>query len=149
MLGSREVSVNEIWPRVPWAPSHSYHVMPPRITRNSYRPRASDRTMVDFESPFASRSRKLDGGPLTHLRRLIRMGTRQTSPGKPNYPGLDLEKTSRLRSRQKFFLDIPFNRTHRVARRAFHRSMSDNPTTQENRARCVPPKRRASGSNGW
>src|SRR5205823_7279037 len=52
MLGSREVSVNEIWPRVPWAPSHSYHVMPPRITRNSYRPRASDRTMVDFESPF-------------------------------------------------------------------------------------------------
>src|SRR5437762_4721573 len=61
MLGSREVSVNEIWPRVPWAPSHSYHVMPPRITRNSYRPRASDRTMVDLESPFASRSRKLDG----------------------------------------------------------------------------------------
>jgi hypothetical protein len=40
------------------------------------------------------------------------MGTRQTSPGKPNYRGLDLEKTSRLRSRQKFFLDIPFNRTH-------------------------------------
>src|SRR5881227_3470321 len=60
MLGSREVSVNEIWPRVPWAPSHSYHVMPPRITRNSYSPRASDRTMVDLESPFASRSRKLD-----------------------------------------------------------------------------------------
>jgi hypothetical protein len=31
---------------------------PPRITRNSYRPRASDRTMVDFESPFAGCSRK-------------------------------------------------------------------------------------------
>src|SRR5437867_9905313 len=61
MLGSREVSVNEIWPRVPWAPSHSYHVMPPRITRNSHRPRDSDRTMVDFESPFACRSRQLDG----------------------------------------------------------------------------------------
>jgi hypothetical protein len=26
--------------------------------------------------------------------------------------GLDLEKTSRLRSRQNFFLDIPFDRTH-------------------------------------
>src|SRR5215831_8700254 len=35
--------------------------MPPRITRNSYRPRASDRTMVDLESPFACCSRKLDG----------------------------------------------------------------------------------------
>src|SRR5437867_10761544 len=61
MLGSREVLVNEIWPCVPWAPSHPFHVMPPRITRNSHRPRASDRTMVDFESPFAYRSRKLDG----------------------------------------------------------------------------------------
>src|SRR5207247_597751 len=48
-------------PCVPWAPSHPFHVMPPRITRNSHRPRASDRTMVDFESPFACRSRKLDG----------------------------------------------------------------------------------------
>jgi hypothetical protein len=40
------------------------------------------------------------------------MGTSQTSPGKPNYRGLDLEKTFRLRSRQNFFLDIPFDRTH-------------------------------------
>ncbi len=46
---------------MPWAPSHPFHAMPPRITRNSYRPRASDRTMVDLESPFACRSRKLDG----------------------------------------------------------------------------------------
>jgi hypothetical protein len=37
--------------------------------------------------------------------------TSQTSPGKPNHRGLDLEKTSRLRSRQNFFLDIPFDRT--------------------------------------
>src|SRR5215467_15786575 len=84
--------------------------MPPRITRNSYRPRASYRTMVDFESPFASRSRKHDG-PLTHQRTLIRMET-STSLAKPNSNGLDLEKTSCLRSRQKFFLDIPFDRTH-------------------------------------
>jgi hypothetical protein len=40
------------------------------------------------------------------------MGTSHTSPAKPNYRGLDLEKTSRLRSRQNFFLDIPFDRTH-------------------------------------
>jgi hypothetical protein len=38
------------------------------------------------------------------------MGTSQTSSGKPNCRGLDLEKTSRLRSRQNFFLDIPFYR---------------------------------------
>ena len=40
------------------------------------------------------------------------MGTSQTSPGKPNSSGLDLEETSPLRSRQNFFLDIPFDRTH-------------------------------------
>ena len=39
------------------------------------------------------------------------MGTSQTSPAKLNYRGLDLEKTSHLRSRQNFFLDIPFDRT--------------------------------------
>ena len=43
------------------------------------------------------------------------MGTSHTSPAKPNSSGLDLEKTSRLRSRQSFFLDIPFDRTHSVA----------------------------------
>jgi len=40
------------------------------------------------------------------------MATGHTSPGKPNHRGLDLEKTSPLRSKQKFFLDIPFDRTH-------------------------------------
>ncbi len=35
-----------------WAPSHTFHAMPPRITRNSHRPRASDRTMVDLEHQF-------------------------------------------------------------------------------------------------
>jgi hypothetical protein len=32
------------------APSHRSHAMPPRRTRNSHRPRASDRTMVATES---------------------------------------------------------------------------------------------------
>ena len=38
------------------APSHPLHVMPSRITRNSHRPRASDRTMVASEatSPLAA-----------------------------------------------------------------------------------------------
>jgi hypothetical protein len=44
------------------------------------------------------------------------MGTSQTSSEKPNDRGLDLEKTSRLRSKQKFFLDIPFDRTHRPSK---------------------------------
>jgi len=34
------------------------------------------------------------------------MGTRRTALAKPNSSGLDLEKTSRLRSRQNFFLDF-------------------------------------------
>jgi hypothetical protein len=36
---------------VPCAPSHPLHVMPSRITRNSHRPRASDRTMVASKAP--------------------------------------------------------------------------------------------------
>src|SRR5262249_10162712 len=111
MLGSREVSVNEIGPVCLWAPSHPFHVMPPRITRNSCRPRASDRTMVDLESPFASRSRKLDSAA-NSPEEPMGMGTSQTSSERPNHRGLDLETTSPLRSRQKFFLDIPFDRTH-------------------------------------
>jgi len=35
--------------------------MPPRITRNSHRPRASDRTMVARKHHLACRSRRLDG----------------------------------------------------------------------------------------
>jgi hypothetical protein len=55
------------------APSHPLHVMPPRITRNSHRPRASDRTMVASEAiPLACRSLKLDrivtrAGKLTRI----------------------------------------------------------------------------------
>ena len=33
--------------------SHTLHAMPPRITRNSHRPRASDRTMVDAAAPVS------------------------------------------------------------------------------------------------
>jgi len=43
------------------APSHPLHAMPPWITRNSDRPRASDRTMVDTQIPvFACQVSRLD-----------------------------------------------------------------------------------------
>jgi hypothetical protein len=66
--------------------------------------------MVDLESPSLV-ALALDGA--THSpEELSGMGTSQTSPEKLSYRGLDLEKTSPLQSRQKFFLDIPFDRTH-------------------------------------
>ena len=58
---------------------------------------------VDLESPFAGRSRRLDG-PLTHQRTLMGMGTSHISSEKPHDRGLDLEKTSRLRRGRTFFL---------------------------------------------
>jgi|SRR5580698_1167518 hypothetical protein len=96
------------------APSHPLHVMPPRITRNSDRPRASDRTMVDTPRP----------GPLAQFEDPIGVATTQEGQTHPS-------KTSRTRagaltvqwagSRERislsgrgrtFFLDIPFYRTH-------------------------------------
>src|SRR5690242_1944990 len=52
MLGSRGVSVNEIGP-VCLSTESLISRYTPSDTRNSYRPRASDRTMVDTESPTA------------------------------------------------------------------------------------------------
>jgi hypothetical protein len=72
----------------------------------------SDRTMVALELSISLAALANSTAPLTHQRTLTRMGTSQTSPGKQNYGGLDLEKTSRFRLWAKFFLDIPFNRTH-------------------------------------
>ena len=112
MLGSRGVSVNEIGPAC-FAPSHPLHVMPSRITRNSHRPRASDRTMVASEATnLACRSLKLDS-IVTRAEKLTRMDN------KPNlsrdvrlqWAG-SRERNLALRSRQNFFLDIPFYRTH-------------------------------------
>ena len=64
------------------APSHPLHVMPPRITRNSHRPRASDRTMVASEATsLACRSFELDG-IVTSAEELMNMAIGQTSPEK-------------------------------------------------------------------
>src|SRR5882724_4076952 len=55
------------------APSHPLHVMPSRITRNSHRPQASDRTMVASEATTSLAAlSKLDGS-LTIGRELTRM----------------------------------------------------------------------------
>jgi hypothetical protein len=96
------------------APSHPLHAMPSRITRNSHRPRASDRTMVATENTSpACRVSQTRWHRHHQQRKLTRMDNKsQTSSGKPNQSGLDLEKTISLRSRRKFFLDIPFYRTH-------------------------------------
>ena len=97
------------------APSHKFHAMPPRITRNSHRPRASDRTMITTQTsaslahPFKldwrsrRRQRKPTGPPTTRTNLSIE---RIDS-------GLDLETKVLLdlRSRKNFFLDIPFYRT--------------------------------------
>ena len=47
------------------ARSHPLHVMPSRITRNSHRPRASDRTMVASEatSSLAALSNSMASSP--------------------------------------------------------------------------------------
>jgi len=92
------------------APSHPLHAMPPRITRNSDRPRASDRTMVDIVLLAASCTLELDHQQ--QQRNLTRMG-QQAKPLQGNeteWAG-SRERTSILPSRRSFFLDIPFYRT--------------------------------------
>jgi hypothetical protein len=67
------------------APSHSYHAMPPRITRNSHRPRASDRTMVNAESPVSLAALTNSTASPRHRGNLREWTTSQTSPGKQTY----------------------------------------------------------------
>ena len=52
------------------APSHPLHAMPPRRTRNSDRPRASDRTMVDIVLLAASCTLELDHQQQRNLTRM-------------------------------------------------------------------------------
>jgi hypothetical protein len=100
------------------APSHRYHAMPPRRTRNSDRPRASDRTMV------ATKSNRL---PSFKNRRTLSprenetKGTEEQARAKPlersrgisANSGLDIETKnfSATGRRRSFFVDIPSYRT--------------------------------------
>ena len=65
MLGSRGVSVKTVRPCVPRHRVTHLHPMPSRITRNSHRPRASDRTMVASEatSSLAALSNSMASSP--------------------------------------------------------------------------------------
>src|SRR6202043_4259518 len=92
------------------APSHPLHAMPPRITRNSDRPRASYRTMVDIVLLAASCTLELYH---QQQRNLTRMNNRPNLFRGNETSGLDLEKQSRSSGQGgAFFLDIPFYRTH-------------------------------------
>ena len=85
------------------APSHPLHAMPPRITRNSHRPRASDRTMVAMSTSLAYRAFELDGIATVCRGNSRAWAIGQASPGKWNFSGLDLRNKSRLRSRGELF----------------------------------------------
>ena len=79
MLGSRGVSVKTVRPCVPRHRVTHLHPMPSRITRNSHRPRASDRTMVASEatSSLAALSNSMASSPSAE--KLTRMDN------KPNF----------------------------------------------------------------
>ena len=113
------------------APSHRSHAMPPRRTRNSDRPRASDRTMVATESnrlpsfksrrtlsPLENEPRKQKSNPEKNL-----SSDREPSANS----GLDIEtkKFSATGRGRSFFVDIPFYRTTYIRLRQI-------------RDRCVP-----------
>jgi hypothetical protein len=94
--------------------------MPPRITRNSDRPRASNRTMVDTQipGPLAKSKTRSASSPLEDESHDMANKHRRTlsskSGGTLTGSGLDLETKifSASGRRGNFFLDIPFYRTH-------------------------------------
>jgi hypothetical protein len=100
------------------APSHRYHAMPPRRTRNSDRPRASDRTMVATKS---NRLPSFKNQWTLSPRENETKGTEEQARAKPlersrgisRNSGLDIETKnfSATGRRRSFFVDIPFDRT--------------------------------------
>jgi hypothetical protein len=89
------------------APSHPLHAMPPRITRNSDRPRASDRTMVNIRPACRVFHARCFAYQLR--RKLTRWTTSRTSSGITKHSGLDREKQSPSSGRGgAFFLTFLF-----------------------------------------
>src|SRR5258707_3916988 len=96
--------------------------MPPRITRNSDRPRASNRTMVDTQmpGPLAKSKTRLASSPLedeSHGNgKQAPTNLSSESRGTLTGSGLDLETKIFSASGRggNFFLDIPFYRTQRT-----------------------------------
>jgi len=108
MLGSRGVSVKAFRPCVPRHRVTHFHPMPSRITRNSHRPRASDRTMVASEAT-SSLATLLNSTAASQQQRNSReWTTSQTSPER-KFSGLDLEKRNLASGRGgTFFLTSLF-----------------------------------------
>src|SRR6185437_11683579 len=94
------------------APSHSYHVMPPRITRDSHRPRASDRTMVDTFNHHRLVALSTRWHLHQEAEKLMRIESHSAWQRSQWIVGWMSRNKSRLRSRGSFSLDIPFHRTH-------------------------------------
>src|SRR5579872_1365929 len=83
--------------------------MPSRITRNSYRPRASDRTMVDTESPVALAALTTLDDLTSAQRKPTRMDHKLNFFREPRTTvGWISRNTLALRPRGEFFLDILF-----------------------------------------
>src|SRR6266567_7443514 len=88
--------------------------MPPRFTRNSDRPRASDRTMVDTEDirtrlqSFPTRSASSPSADEPHGWQQARAKPLERIGGHTYYSGLDVEKQSRSGQSGAFFLTFLF-----------------------------------------
>ena len=96
MLGSRGVSVKAVRPCVPRHRVTHLHSMPSRITRNSHRPRASDRTMVASEATSSLAALSNSMASSASAEKLTRMDKEPNfSRGTGSYSGLDFEKESR------------------------------------------------------
>ena len=91
------------------APSHPLHVMPSRITRNSLRPRASDRTMVASEATTSLAAlSKLDGS-VTISRETHENGQQaKLLQRSETTVGWISRERNLARPRRSFFLDILF-----------------------------------------
>src|SRR5579864_5171964 len=83
--------------------------MPPRITRNSHRPRASDRTMVDTFNHHSLVA--LSTRWRTPVAEKLMRAQRQNLQRSQWNVGWISRNQSPFRSRQNFFLDLPFYRT--------------------------------------
>src|ERR1700730_2483627 len=93
--------------------------MPPRFTRNSDRPRDSDRTMVDTEDTrtrlpsFQTRLASSPSADEPQGWQTSQSKTSRSNRGHTYSSGLDVETQNLLASGRggAFFLDIPFYRT--------------------------------------
>src|SRR5882762_4130614 len=101
------------------APSLPFHAMPPRFTRNSDRPRASDRTLVDTEDTrtrlpsFQTRLASSSSADEPQGWQTSQSKTPRANRGahSQQWAGSRDQNPLALRSRRNFFLDIPFYRT--------------------------------------